>query len=64
MAILTDKDIEEIFGRNPKDCRKEPIVRLLLSDDIDHVTFVEVPAKTVVEEIEKRILAKGYTNEN
>jgi hypothetical protein len=63
MTILTDKDIEEIFGTNPKDCRKEPIVRLLLNDNIDHATFVEVPAKTIVKEIEKRILAKGYTNE-
>ncbi len=60
MTILSDKDIKEIFGQNPKDCRKEPVVRLLLSDDVDHVTFVEVSARIIVEEIERRIISRGY----
>ena len=62
MTILSDKDIEEIFGSNPKDCRKEPIVRLLLSDHLLDLTSIDVPAKTIVEEIEKRILNRLKAN--
>jgi hypothetical protein len=52
---LSDKDIEEIFGVNPLDCKKCPIVRILLGDSTDGLMFVDVPAKTIVKEVIKRL---------